>query len=190
MSNPLRIWIQMAVFMALAIALGWAFLYIPNIELITATFFIAGYFLGAARGVAVAAIGEFLYSLLNPLGAAPPPLMAAQVFSMSLAAFWGGYSRPLTAHLTAFFKTLFFGFSGLILTFLFDLFTTLAFLVFAGLNKKTLLASVVYGLGFYLLHIIANFIIFLIVVPFSIQFLEKHAHGFFLNTQTKKRMDS
>lgn len=186
----LRIWIQMAVFVALAISLGWAFLYIPNIELITATFFIAGYFLGPARGIAVAVVGEFLYSLLNPLGAAPPPLMAAQIFSMSLVAFWGGYSRLLIRHLNRFFKMVYFGFSGLILTFLFDLLTTLSFLAFAGLTKRTFLASLIYGLGFYLLHIIGNFIIFLIVVPFSIQFLEKQGHGFFPNTQIKGRMDS
>jgi len=180
----------MAVFVALAIALGWAFLYIPNIELITATFFIAGYFLGPTRGIGVAIVGEFLYSLLNPLGAAPPPLMAAQIFSMGLVAFWGGFSRSWIRHLPAFLKMAFFGFSGLILTFLFDLLTTLSFLAFAGLNKNTFLASVIYGLGFYLLHMIGNFIIFLIVVPFSIQFLEKHGRGFFPDIQAKERTDS
>ncbi|NOY76569.1 MAG: ECF transporter S component [Calditrichaeota bacterium] len=183
MSQRLRIWIQMAVFVALAIALGWAFLYIPNIELITATFFIAGYFLGPARGIGVAVVGEFLYSLLNPLGAAPPPLMAAQIISMGLVAFWGGFSRPWVRRLPVFPKMLFLGFSGLVLTFLYDLFTTLSFLAFAGLNKTTFLASVIYGLGFYVLHIIGNFIIFLVVVPFSIQFLEKHGQGFFPDPQ-------
>ena len=189
MSDRLHIWIQMAVFVALAIALGWAFLYVPNIELVTATFFVAGYFLGPVRGMGVAVLGEFLYSLLNPLGAAPPPLMAAQIISMGLVALWGAYSRPLVKHFHSLLKMVFFGFSGLILTFLFDLLTTFSFLVFAGLTKKTFLASVIYGLGFYLLHIISNFVIFTIVVPFLIQFLEKNGLGLFQNFRAKERMN-
>ena len=68
-----------AIFAALAVALGLLFLSVPNLELVTATFFLAGYFLGRRNGITAAVLGEFTFSLLNPLGIASPPLMAAQI---------------------------------------------------------------------------------------------------------------
>ncbi|GBD93752.1 hypothetical protein BMS3Abin05_01346 [bacterium BMS3Abin05] len=190
MPDRLRIWIQMAVFVAIAVALGWVFLAIPNIELVTATFFLAGYFLGPMRGMGVAVVGEFLYSLLNPLGAAAPPLMAAQVFSMVLVALWGGFSGLWAEKMKSTIRILYFGFSGLLLTALFDFFTTLSFLVFAGLNQKSFIASVIYGLGFYVLHIVSNFFIFLTVVPLSIQFLQKHGRPFIVEPGPAEGIES
>lgn len=165
----------MAIFVALAIALGLALIYIPNVELVTATFFLAGYFLGCGRGIIVAILGEFLYSLLNPYGVAAPPLLVAQIVSMTLVGMSGGLFRQfqLRTHLPKWQQHLLSGLLGLLLTFVFDLLTTVSFLVFAGLNLQKFLVSVIYGLSFYILHMVSNTLIFFLVIPLMIRALEK-----------------
>jgi hypothetical protein len=81
--------VSVALFAAVVVALGLLFLTVPNLELVTMTCFLAGYFLGLRDGVIAAAVGEGLYSLLNPLGVAAPPMLAAQILSVSLAALAG-----------------------------------------------------------------------------------------------------
>ncbi len=163
----------MAVFAAIAVALGLSLVGIPNVELVTATFFTAGYFLGVKRGLATALVGEFLFSLLNPFGVAPPPLLAAQLLGMALAAVAGATLGRRLPGVSPVPKMLLFGGLGLVVTFCFDLLTTISFLIFAGLTKATLLASLVYGLGFYVLHLVSNTAIFALFLPFILNFLEK-----------------
>jgi hypothetical protein len=180
-ANPkrrLQIWLQMAIFAAMAVALGLVLIAVPNVELVSATFFVSGYFLGLRRGVATALVGEFLYSLLNPFGAAPPPLLFAQLLGMGLFAAAGATLGRRFGSLTPVLKMTVFGLLGLGLTFCFDFLTTLSFLIFSGLTKATFLASLIYGLGFYVLHILSNTAIFLFLIPFILQFLEKHTFAF------------
>ena len=61
-----RVLVVMAIFIALAIAGGLVLIAVPNVELLSATVFLAGYMLGAVRGAVVGAIAEFLYSFFNP----------------------------------------------------------------------------------------------------------------------------
>lgn len=85
----------MAVFVALAWALGLLFMHIPNVELITFAVFASGCLLGARRGAAVGATAMGLYSGLNPMGMPFPPVFAAQVFATALVGAVGGLTGPL-----------------------------------------------------------------------------------------------
>ncbi len=167
----------MAVFAAIAVALGLTLIAVPNVELVTATFFAAGYFLGVRRGVVTALVGEFLFSVLNPFGAAPPPLLIAQLTGMAIAAAAGATLGRRLAKFPPVLQMLLFGALGLAVTFCFDFLTTVSFLIFAGLSKATLLASLIYGLGFYVLHMVGNTLIFALFMPFVLKFLEKFVPG-------------
>lgn len=176
----MRVLVFISLFSAAAVALGLILLPIPNLELVTSTFYLSGYFLGARNGVVAAVIGELLYSLLNPLGTATPPLLAAQILGMALAACAGALTekyekhRRMTSDLPYCFRRIFlYSLCGFSITIIFDLLTTLSFLLFAGLSGAKLLASLVYGLYFYLTHILLNTLIFALVLPGTIEFLRQ-----------------
>jgi len=174
----------MGIFIALGISLGLALISIPNVELVTATIFIGGYLLGVWEGFLIGLLTEALYSLLNPLGMAAPPLFIAQVFSMSLAGCMGGLlGRQKIQTRVVYYLEL--GMAGFFSTLIFAVLTTLSFVLLVDFSLKNLAGSFVFGLGFYLLHILSNTVIFLTVVPillrvaarsgwFSSFFLEKN----------------
>lgn len=84
-----------AMFVALAVACGYALMAIPNVELITLSVFLGGVFLGPSRGALVGLLSMGLYSGFHPLGAAPLPLLAAQVGTMAVVGAVGGWEAPL-----------------------------------------------------------------------------------------------
>lgn len=86
-----------ALFTALGVALGFLLAGIPNVELMTLTAFMAGYFCGARLGGACGALSIMLFSLLNPLGPAPPPLLAAQVAGFTMIGIAGALAKPWIA---------------------------------------------------------------------------------------------
>ena len=68
---------------------------IPNFEFLTVLLFVGGFVLGPAWGALAGALGEFLYSAMNPYGSglAVPLVLAAQVAGMALAGVAGGLAR-------------------------------------------------------------------------------------------------
>ena len=59
--------VKAAIFTATAIALGFVFMLIPNVEFISVTVFIAGLTLGLGFGAMVGGTSMFIYSILNQL---------------------------------------------------------------------------------------------------------------------------
>jgi len=172
MSQYLHKNIYSATFIAIGVGLGFSFASVPNVEMVTATIFIAGYFLGVKRGILVGILTEALYSGLNPYGMAAPPLFLAQIFSMAIAGAVGGFigqfkMEKKPAH------CLFFGFLGFLLTVQFAVLTTLSFVFLIDLSWKKILGSFLFGIYFYAMHVLANFIIFTFIVPVFIAFLNK-----------------
>lgn len=154
----------MALFTALGAAMGHVLSGVPNIELVTATVFIAGAVLGPAGGALVGAAAEALYASFHPMGASPPPLWIAQVLSMSLAGWFGGiwrrfkpgtFIRSRIGTVTA----------GLLCTFTFDLLTTASFAFTVHFTFEQLVQSFAFGLWFYVLHAAGNAVIFSLIVP-------------------------
>jgi hypothetical protein len=64
---------------ALIFAAGQALAEVPNVEVVTFLTFIAGYLLGPLAGALVGGFGMGAHSLFNVMGAAAPPLLAAQM---------------------------------------------------------------------------------------------------------------
>ncbi len=76
---------RVGVLVAVTVVMGWLTVYIPNVELVTASVFLAGYWCGPWWGMLVGIMGEGLYSLTNPYGMPLPPLLIAQCIGMTLA---------------------------------------------------------------------------------------------------------
>jgi hypothetical protein len=86
-----------AIFVALAAALGFLLLAVPNVELVTFTVFAAGVAMGRWRGALVGALAMSIYSGANPYGSGlgVPTMFAGQLLAAAFAGFAGGLAAPL-----------------------------------------------------------------------------------------------
>jgi len=155
------------IFIALGVAVGYIFLFIPNIELVTATIFISGYVLGVRNGIFIGIAAETIFSLTNPYGIPSPPLLIAQIVSMGFAGLLGGVFSTMSfnPNIITFIK---FSLAGLISTLFFALSTNLSFVISMGFQLNKFFATMLTGLHFYIIHIISNMIIFATLVPLLI----------------------
>jgi len=148
---------------AVAVSLGYALAAVPNVELMTVTVFVSGFLLGPKFGVGIGAASVVLFSVFNPLGAALPPLLVAQVIGQAIVGFSGGVFGPRVARVTkkwaAFAAT---GTLGLFLTLFYDGVTSVgAYFVIAGeRNFSDLLKFVAGGMLFVSIHIVWNTMVF------------------------------
>ncbi len=138
---------------------------IPNFEFLTVILFVGGFVLGPAWGALAAALGEFLYSAMNPYGSglAVPLVLAAQTAGMACAGMacagaTGGFVGRLTASGHAPRGVVVIA-SGIAVTLVFDLLTNLASAVLFGPIVPTLLA----GLPFAAIHVGTNAALFALV---------------------------
>ena len=133
---------------------------IPNFEFLTVILFAAGFVLGPWGGALAGALGEFLYSTINPYGSglAVPLVLAAQVVGMAFAGFVGGLvgRAPLAAVPSKALRTLVVVAAGIGVTFVFDLLTNLASAFLFGPVVPTLVAAV----PFALIHVGTNALLF------------------------------
>jgi len=160
--------VRASIFCALAIGLGYSFMLVPNIELITVIVFICGLTLGAKWGILVGATVMLIYSGLNPLGSGLsfPPLFISQIISEMLIGACGGWLRPLFfSNKFNFAKLAGLALTGFILTFVYDSLTIISWPLSMGLGLAGIAASLIKGIGFTLLHEISNSIIFVLAVP-------------------------
>ena len=168
--------VRASIFCAMAIAMGYSLMMVPNIELITVIIFLSGVILNIRWGVLVGFVAMGIYSGLNPLGSGLsfPPLFFAQIIGMAVCGAVGGLLRPFFYVKKYNLSTLILlGLSGFLVTFIYDALTLISYPLFSGLGYAGIVASLIKGLGFTLLHEISNIFIFLITVPRVVQFLKK-----------------
>ncbi len=153
-------------FSALALAGGYLFIAVPNVEVFTALVFLSGLFLGSKNGMLVGLVAQTLFGLLNPFGPSPLPLLAAQVLNRMLVGLVGGAFRPLLREQAlTWSRAALLGLTGLVLTWLYDLMTDFSFFVVAGFSVEKMQTTLVLGLPFYLVHGAVNTAIFALVLP-------------------------
>ena len=167
--------VKAAIFSAVAIGMGFSLMLIPNIELITVVVFLSGLYLGIRWGGLVGMTSMAIYSGMNPMGSGLsfPPLFAMQIIGMSLTGIIGGLVRPF------FFVKQFNVFLisslailGFTVTLIYDMLTLIAYPIAAGLGFSGMLAALIKGLGFTLLHEISNAIVFVVSIPRIIKLLK------------------
>ena len=167
--------VKAAIFCALAIGMGFSLMLVPNIELITVIVFISGLMLGCKWGALVGGTAIFIYSGLNPMGSGLsfPPLFFMQILGMGITGFTGGlFSRFFLEKETNIFSLITLGLLGFICTFIYDFLTLISYPLSAGLGISGMIAALVKGIGFTLLHEISNAIVFVVTIPKVIKYLK------------------
>lgn len=138
---------RLAFFVALVAALGFlrqVLLPIPNVELMSLATFIAGAMLGKGAGAVAGAAAMGIYSLLNPLGPAPPPVFAAQIVGLALFGVAGGFLAKTRAGAVVL------GAAGFLLTLLYDVLTNLGTVWVMGAFSDpwpVLVGGLLFGVG-------------------------------------------
>jgi hypothetical protein len=150
-----------AVFIALAVALGFALAHVPNVELITLTVFISGHFLGAMRGCLIGLCAMGLFTAFNPLGPPVPAVVVSQVTAMAAIGWTGGLLSHWMSEGKCWVRLALLGFGC---TLFYDLMTNTALAVEFGLLSK-LVSILIAGLTFSILHLASNLIIFAAAGP-------------------------
>lgn len=159
-----------ALLTAVCVVLGYLFLPIPNLEMITAGIFLAGIWMGARYGAFIGCLAEGIYSLTNPMGFPPLPLLVAQVLAMALVGWCGGTFRLALLNLRFFSLTQWLGhvwlaLLGVSLTLFYDLLTNLSFPLTAGFSWVQTRATLILGIPFALIHLTTNGMIFAFLIP-------------------------
>ncbi len=151
-----------AILIALAVALGYALALVPNIELVTLTLAFGGFLLGGLWGMLVGAMGFGLYSVLSPFGAAPPPLLLAQIIGGAFIGLCGSFLRRIRRRDWLFYIAS--GAAGFFVTLFYDISTNIGSFIMIS-SESTLVPFIVGGLSFSIVHILANTAIFAILFP-------------------------
>jgi len=160
------------IFIALILGVGFALAFVPNVELLTALIFLAGVLMGLKSGIIIGIFGEFLYSALNPMGSGLlfPPMLIAQLFTMTLISFTGGLFRK---YVLTWKRTipniLIIGCLGFSLTLVYDILVSAAFPISAGFTFNEIMATIIAGLAFSIVHLVANTLVFILLVPLAAQ---------------------
>tara|TARA_B100000686_G_C16803408_1_gene987977 strand:+ start:1582 stop:2109 length:528 start_codon:yes stop_codon:yes gene_type:complete len=159
--------VRAAVFSAAAVALGFMFILIPNVEFISITVFLSGMTLGLPWGIGVGASSMLIYSTFNPLGSGLIyfTLLLSQVIAMSFIGILGSISIKIIKNLSSTYQGIFAGFLGFFGTLIYNIFTSLAYPLSAGYSLKEVIVYCVSGILFTGTHLISNTAIFLLVVP-------------------------
>ncbi|MFP4458898.1 MAG: ECF transporter S component [Candidatus Zixiibacteriota bacterium] len=154
-----------SVLIAIGVGFGYLLSGIPNIELITLTIFIAGYSLGAIYGSSCGAMIWIIYGAFNPFGMAPLPIFAAQIIAGAFIGIFGAIAYRIIKNIKErYLRILIFAFSGAFLTLFYQILINSASFISFG-SKDTLIAYIIGGLSFALLHIVSNTLIFSILIP-------------------------
>ena len=178
-SDPVSRAAHGGIVIALAIALGYALAAVPNIELVTISLALGGYILGGGWGAIAGGLGFGLYSILSPYGVAPPPVLLAQIMGGVIIGF-GGYL--LKAGFQRFEKRrIRIGLSatiGFIITFSYDLLTNIGSFIIVS-SESTFIPFIIGGLGFAVIHMLSNCLIFgILFVPLTSVIEKVTSHRF------------
>lgn len=167
--------VLISTFSALAVVLGYALVYVPNIELFTLTIFIGGFILDKRDGVIIGLLSSLIFVFFNPYGTSPLPLFIYQIINYCLIGLLGGtignffrekeYFKP-KEDLYKFRIMAYLGLIGALITFIYDIISTLiGFLITYGFNIELLILSYISGIPFTTIHLIGNTLEFIFILP-------------------------
>ena len=170
---------ETGIFLALFLGLAYAFSYIPNLEYITAIAFLSGLLLGWKRGLFVSVIGEAVFSIANPFGSslAFPSLLIGQLLAFSIFALTGASFRLFVKKMINSktpWLAFILGLTGLLLTILYNIITSVFYAVTSGFTFEQTVASIITGIPFYLINMISNTITFSILITIVLKYTLKH----------------
>jgi uncharacterized membrane protein len=169
-------------FTALSIVLGYLMAYIPNIEVFTMMIFLSGFIMSEKEGAIIGLLSASIFAFFNPLGPSPPPLFIYQLIHYSLTGILGGLTKDFLRNkeyfkpkkdLYIFRILLLFGSMGAIITFIFDILSTLFGGFVVSVTIDYFIATYLLGIVFTTIHLVGNVLIFIFLLPGLIQLIMK-----------------
>jgi energy-coupling factor transport system substrate-specific component len=170
----------LSTFTALAVVLGYMLVFLPNIEIFTLMIFLSGFILGKRDGAVVGLMSSFIFVFFNPYGISPLPLFAYQLAHYSLVGILGGLTHSYLRR-KAYFKPeedlyvfrviLLFAIIGAVITFVYDILSTLIGAISIFGTLETFWATYIFGLPFTIIHLIGNTLGFIFILPGLIQLI-------------------
>ena len=145
---------------ALCVATNYALVGMPNIKFMDFIVFVGGFCLGPIAGALIGVLTWLVYGLINPYGFVPQVWLAT-MFSEAIYGLVGGIlGRNLVS--TDFNEkrlklSILFGTVGFLLTLIYDVMTNL---VYASVFNVPIIAALVIGAPFTILHELSNAAIF------------------------------
>ncbi|MDK9700448.1 MAG: hypothetical protein OEM52_09920 [bacterium] len=155
--------VRIGVWSATVVAVGYLLVFLPNIEGVSITVALAGATLGWRSGIAIGAIGEGLYSLLNPWGPPGVFLLIAQVLGVALLGGVAGFYQKVFPGTTLLHR-LGWGLVGLLMSIVFDVITVLSFPLLAGMEKVSLTTILVMQIPFTAVKAAVNTVLFFVAI--------------------------
>jgi hypothetical protein len=156
---------RVATFVAIGVVAGLALSAVPNVELVTAVCFTAGFLLGTSAGVLTGGLTEGLFAGLNPLGSSVGLLLVTQIAGMVFAGVAGALAANLTrGSLRGRRYVISVVGLGILSTLVFDILTNLAFPVMAGFSVSGYVITLVAGAPFAAIHLASNAVVFSVLV--------------------------
>lgn len=154
-------------FAALALALNFPLLGIPNIEIISLILFIAGLFLGYYGSLISSLAAGLIFVFFNPNG--PPSmvlLVIAQITGFVLFGLAGAlFGKSILKNKNRVVGMTFCAAIGIVFTFIYDLLTNMAIAV----SFDAFWPTIIGGISFALWHFVSNGIIFGFAEPLIVK---------------------
>jgi MFS family permease len=158
---------------AVGVVSGLVLAAIPNVELVTACCFSAGFLLGPLAGIVTGLLTEMVFAGFHPMGSSMGFLLVSQMLGMAGAGFAGGMVRSLVgANRSWYYRGASIA-AAVVVTLFFDLITNLAYPVSVGFRGIELGAYLVAGLPFAAIHLISNVAVFAVIVTPLLPRLER-----------------
>ena len=171
-----------AIFTALSVVLGYLMAFIPNLEVFTMMIFLSGFIMSKKEGAIIGLSSALIFTIFNPFGPSPLPLLGYQLIHYSMTGVLGGltkdflrnkeYFKP-TEDLYIFRIMVLFGLLGAIITFFFDILSTLFGGFTVSITIDYFIASYLLGIVFTTVHLIGNVLVFVFLLPGLLQVIIK-----------------
>lgn len=149
-----------AITVALCIGSNYALVSIPNFKAMDFFVFISGFIFGSLVGASIGILVWIIYGVINPYGFFLPVWLAT-MFSEAIYGFIGGFlgKRAASTNLNSNRLELgvVFGATGFFLTLVYDLITNV---VYAWAFNMPLIAVLIMGIPFAVVHELSNTILF------------------------------
>ncbi|MEM1655261.1 MAG: hypothetical protein QXU12_03630 [Nitrososphaerota archaeon] len=168
-----------AVMVAACIGSNYALIGVPNFKVMDLLVFVSGFVFGPMIGASVGILAWTVYGILNPYGFVPQ-IWIATMLSESIYGLAGGIFAkliPITGssdHRAGL--SILFGATGFLLTLLYDLITNIAF---ALTFNVPIIAALIAGIPFALIHEASNAVLFGICSIPLISILDRSLRGEF-----------
>jgi len=174
--------VLISTFTGLSVVSGYMLVILPNIEVFTLMIFLSGFILGRRDGALIGLMSAVVFCFFNPLGASDLFLFSVQIIYYTLVGLLGGLTKNFLFE-KEYFKPredlyvtkvlMIFAILGAVMTFTYDIFSTLAGSIFIFGTFNSFLPTYLIGLPYTTVHLIFNTLGFIFILPGLIQLLYK-----------------